>query len=88
MVLPARVIGQVLGEAPDFGGIPTHAEQIALRHGLLGLARKGRSGETGRGGDRKQSGNNLCSHVSNLFCGIVSIPEYAACLGGLRLNPS
>lgn len=35
VVLPARVVEQVLGRAPDFGGVPSHAEQIALRDALV-----------------------------------------------------
>lgn len=35
VVLPARVIEQVLGDPPDFGGVPSHAEQIALRDALV-----------------------------------------------------
>ncbi|MGK0360218.1 MAG: hypothetical protein ACI9U2_002531 [Bradymonadia bacterium] len=37
VVLPARVMGQVLGDAPQFNDIPTHDEQIALRDGLLSV---------------------------------------------------
>jgi len=37
---------------------------------LLRMSGEGCGGKAGCGGYRKQSGNRLCSHVSNLCCGI------------------
>ena len=64
------------------------AEQIALAHGLLGLARNRCGDEAGRCGKGEQSGNHVCSHLSNLSCGIAGMPEYAGRLAAARLNQS
>tara|TARA_B100000029_G_scaffold63769_1_gene57135 strand:- start:1601 stop:1768 length:168 start_codon:yes stop_codon:yes gene_type:complete len=55
---------------------------------LLGLACDGCSGKASGCSDGEQSRKHHCSHVSNLFCGIASMPEYAASLAAARLNQS